>query len=406
MPLDVRTITEAEVLAYQTLLESSFGGDPDEEEMASWRGMVEPDRTHAAFDGPTLVGSAAAFTFDMTVPGGPVPAAGVTGVSVATTYRRQGVLTAMMRAQLDAIRERGTEAFATLWASEAPIYPRFGYGVASRRWHVTVAAHDPVLLGAPPRGRVRQVDADENAALAPAVYERARPHRPGMISRPPERWSARLRDLPANRNGASMRRHFVYEVDGEPRGYAWFRTKGDWVDGGPNGTVRVHEVVALDADAHGGLWRALFGVDLMRKVDWDNIPPDDGLFHRLRDPRVIATRVTDGLHVRVVDVPAALTTRRYAAAGRVVLDVVDETGGYAAGRYALDASPDGATCAPTSESPDLTLSAEELGAVYLGDTTLRWLYEAGRVDEHTAGAVDRANAVLAWPRAAWCGEIF
>jgi predicted acetyltransferase len=406
MPLDVRPITEAEVPAMQRLVESSFGGDPDPDEMAAWRPLVEPERTHGAFEGTDLVGTGAVFTFDMTVPGGPVPAAGVTAVGVRPTHRRQGVLTAIMAAQLAAIRERGTESFAALWASEAPIYPRFGYGVAARRWNVTVAAHDPVLLGRPPVGRVRLVDTDEIATLAPPLYDAVRATRPGMISRSPARWTTRLTDLPAYRHGGSTRKHAVYEVGGTPRGYAWYRTKSDWTDGRPDGTVHVVEVVALDADAHGGLWRLLLGLDLMARVRWDNLPPDDALFQRLRDPRVVKVNVTDGLHVRVLDVPMALTTRSYAGSGNVVLEVVDETGGWAAGRWALDATPDGATCTATTASADLTLSAEELGAAYLGDTTLRSMSDAGRVDEHVPGAADRASALLAWPRAAWCPEIF
>jgi predicted acetyltransferase len=406
MPVDVRTITEPEVGEFQTQLDSAFGGDPEPEELACWRPLVETDRTIGAYDDGRMVGTAAVFTFDMTVPGGPRPCAGVTGVSVRPTHRRQGALTALMRHQLGSVAERGTEAFASLWASEASIYGRFGYGVASRRWGVTLGAHDPSLLGGPPAGRTRLVDLDEMAVLAPPVYDAFRLDRPGMISRSPARWTTRLADLPGHRHGASSQRLAVYERDGEPRGYAWYRTKGDWSDGRPNGSVRIKEVVGLDADAHGGLWRFLLGVDLMTSVVSDNLPADDPLFFRLADPRLVKVSVSDGLYVRLLDVPAALTTRAYDRSGSFVVEVVDAFGGWAAGRYALDATPDGATCAATTASADLTLSAAELGAVYLGDTPLRTLYEAGRVDEHTPGAVERASLLLAWPRAAWCPEIF
>jgi predicted acetyltransferase len=406
MSLDVHGITEPEVGEFQTQLDSAFGGDPDPLEVAAWRPLVETERTIGAYDEGRMVGTAAVFTFDMTVPGGPVPCAGVTGVSVRPTHRRQGALTALMRHQLASIVERGTEAFASLWASEASIYGRFGYGVASRRWGVTVAAHDPAWLGRAPEGRMRLVDEPEMAAAAPAVYDGARLDRPGMISRSAERWRTRLCDMPTHRQGASSQKLAVYERDGEPRGYAWFRTKGDWADGRPCGGVRVKEAVALDPDAHGAVWRFLLGVDLMTSVTAENVPGDDPVFFRLLDPRLAKVTVTDGLYVRVLDVPKALTTRAYDRSGSVVVEVVDGFDGWAAGRYALDATPDGAHCEATSESADLTMSATELGAVYLGDTPLRTLYGAGRVDEHTAGAVDRASRLFAWPRAAWCPEIF
>ncbi|HEU0130524.1 MAG TPA: GNAT family N-acetyltransferase [Mycobacteriales bacterium] len=401
MPVEVRTITEPEIPALQHQVETAFGADPDPDELAAWRPLIEPDRTLGAFDGGDLVGTAAAFTFDMTVPGGPVPAAGVTGVGVRATHRRQGILTALMRRQLADV----PEAFATLWASEQAIYGRYGYGVASRRLHTTIQAHDPPLLGPPPAGRVRLVDLPEMAALAPPLYDAVRGDRPGMVSRSPRRWSTRLSDLPNHRAGASAQRNAVYERDGEPRGYAWYRLKADWADTRPNGAVRVKEVVALDADAHVGLWRYLLGIDLMRSVTWDVMPVDDPVPHRLADQRLARMVVGDGLHVRPLDVPRLLAGRAYLGSGRVVLDVVDDAG-YAAGRYALDASPDGATCERTTQSADLALSAVELGAVYLGDTPLRTLHEAGRVDEHTPGAVVRASRLLAWDRPAWCAEIF
>jgi predicted acetyltransferase len=405
VPVDVRTITAAEVPAFQHLIESSFGGDPDPEELATWRPLVEPDRTLLGWDGGSPVGCAAAFTLDMTVPGGPVPAAGVTGVAVLPTHRRQGLLRTMMRRLLDDARDRG-EAFASLWASEATIYGRFGYGVAGRRWAVTVEASDPPLLGRAPAGRVRFADAAEVRTLAPALHDAARAERPGMISRSPARWDARLSDLPGQRGGASALRLVVHEAaDGRATGYAMYRTKGEWEDGRPRGAVRVKEVVALDTDAHGGLWRFLLGVDLMTSVGYDNLPADDALFTRLPDPRAAKVGVSDGLYVRLLDLPAALSARAYATAGTVTVEVVDGDG-YAGGRWTLDASPDGATCVATTASPDLTLGVRELGAAYLGDTTLLSLYDAGRVDEHTPGAALAASRLLVWHRAAWCPEVF
>jgi len=75
--MDVRTLSEDEVPAFQGLVEDVFGGDPEPEEAALWRPLLELDRTHLAWDGAFAAGCAAVFTFDMTVPGGPRPAAGV-----------------------------------------------------------------------------------------------------------------------------------------------------------------------------------------------------------------------------------------------------------------------------------------------------------------------------------------
>src|SRR5438132_12088929 len=99
-----------------------FGFDNTAEDAERFAQWIEVERMHAAFDGGGIVGGAGALTFNVSVPGGAsVPASGVTVVGVLPSHRRRGVLTAMMRAQLEDCRARG-DALAYLWASEAPIY--------------------------------------------------------------------------------------------------------------------------------------------------------------------------------------------------------------------------------------------------------------------------------------------
>ena len=112
-----------------------FGWVPSEEEVERFSQALPVERMHAAFDGKEIVGGAGVFPFEMTVPGGPVQCAGVTVVGVLPTHRRRGLLSRMMRAQIDDVHERG-EPFAVLWASEATIYGRFGYGLASMTYEI------------------------------------------------------------------------------------------------------------------------------------------------------------------------------------------------------------------------------------------------------------------------------
>ena len=107
---------------------------------------------HTAWDGDRIVGGAGAFTYQLSVPGGSVPAGGVTVVGVLPTHRRRGVLRSLMKAQLEDCRARG-ESAAYLWASEATIYGRFGYGLASRIGEMTLA-RDRAAFAVPftPRG--------------------------------------------------------------------------------------------------------------------------------------------------------------------------------------------------------------------------------------------------------------
>jgi len=128
---------EFEVRPYQGSLKAwfdtvniSFGHRVVEEDLPMMEAYTELDRALAAYAGDRIVGTAGIFSFELTIPGGRVPAAGVTMVGVHPTHRRRGILTAMMRTKLEAIRERG-EPLAILWASEGGIYGRFGYGLAS-----------------------------------------------------------------------------------------------------------------------------------------------------------------------------------------------------------------------------------------------------------------------------------
>src|SRR6476619_214736 len=102
MTTDVRVLRQADWDEWYENLLRAFGGVAESsEERELWSELTEYDRSLGVRDGKDWVGTAGAFSFRVTVPGGAaVPAAGVTMVSVAATHRRRGVLTAMMRRQL------------------------------------------------------------------------------------------------------------------------------------------------------------------------------------------------------------------------------------------------------------------------------------------------------------------
>src|SRR5438874_12305279 len=182
----------------------AFGASlPTDEELAASREITEFDRTLAFFDGPEIVATAGIFSYELTVPGGLLPCAGVTRVSVLSTHRRRGLLTAMMRRQLDDIHERG-EPLAALYASEAPIYGRFGYGLATYQASVEVQrAHAAFARAVPSSGRLSMVDVPTAVSAVIRVWEQTRRKQPGMLALD-ERWMrVELADLELYREGAS-----------------------------------------------------------------------------------------------------------------------------------------------------------------------------------------------------------
>ncbi|MGZ4626640.1 MAG: GNAT family N-acetyltransferase, partial [Kineosporiaceae bacterium] len=248
-PYPIRALTDDDWPDLVDVDSNAFGNTFAPELLETERELHEAGRTIGAFDGSTLAGIATAYSFDLTVPGAVVLAAGVSWVGVLPTHRRRGVLRGLMTHQLYDVRARGREALAILWASEPQIYGRFGYGMASRALSLTVP-RDPGALRADapedPTLRLRLVPA-EDWKLTADVYDAAARTRPGMLGRD-ERWHQRAaRDLPALREGRSALRCIVAEDDRGIRGYARYATKPDWAPGRPQGTVHLREVVTLDA---------------------------------------------------------------------------------------------------------------------------------------------------------------
>lgn len=408
MTYDLRPVTEEEWPAFVRAVSAAFGSHPSDEEYDEWRAVFEIDRTLAAFEGDRIVGNAGAYSLELTLPGeGSVKMAGVTTVGVRSTHRRKGILTAMMRTQLEDVRERG-EPLAGLYASESVIYGRFGYGLASSQIGIEIETDRSAFRAPLPEGRVDIVDADAAAKVLPDIHDRARRQTVGDINRTAPWWDNYFKDKEKDRGGASARFYVVHESEaGQPDGYWAYRVKGDWPHGLPGATLIIDDWAVTSDAAYANLWRQLLDVDLVAKVSSWKRPVDEPLRFLLADARRMrVTAMTEELWLRPIDVPACLTARTYRTDGRIVLEVVDDFMGFSGGRFALDAATGGATCTPTDEAADLTLGVAELGAIYLGGTNASVLARAGRIDEHAAGALQRADVLFGTDRAPYCRTNF
>lgn len=380
-----------------------FGGTPTPEDMERWTRTVRVERMHAAREDGTIVAGAGAFEFELTVPGGTVPAAGVTVVGVLPTHRRRGILRAMMRAQLDDVRERG-EPVAYLWASEETIYGRFGYGMASLCGEIDLPKGSSGFAREhTSRGRIRMVGEEEAYLPFSEIYDRVRRVTPGMFSRTEDWWRARrLADPESQRRGGGVLNRVLLTFDGRPEGYATYRMNQSMEAGVSTGFVSVIEAMGATGDATREIWRFLLDIDWCARAKASLLPVDHPLFLLLARPRLMKYRVSDGLWLRLVDVRAALAARRIASGDPVVLEVADPFCPWNEGRYRIaDGSVD-----RTSHEPDLSLEVGALGSVYLGGFTFTELARAGRIGEIRPGAAARADALFPRDRAPWCPEIF
>ncbi|MGA5097950.1 GNAT family N-acetyltransferase [Streptomyces lavendulocolor] len=405
MTTELRVLRAAEWDHWYGQLEVAFGAVPEApQERELWRALTECERSIGVWDGGVCVGTAGAFSFRLSVPGGggPVPVAGVTMVGVVPTHRRRGILTSMMRRQLDDVFARG-EPLAVLTASEPVIYGRFGYGIATRQMRARIDT-DRVRLSVP-RGTddvaLRLVAPADASAACEAVYARLVPRRPGMLARRPGWERLPLLDPPGTRDGASPLQCVLAERDGEAVGFALYSTRPEWEPAGPKGTVRLRHMGALDPAAYAAVWRFLCEIDLTSSVQVQNRPVDDPWQHLVSDVRRCELRVQDGLHVRLVDLPAALEARAYRAPVDVVLEVDDAFCPWNTGRWRLSGDPKGAVCSRTDDAADLALSVRELGAAYLGGVSLASLAGAGLVRELRQGALAEASLAFGSAVAPW-----
>jgi predicted acetyltransferase len=398
-PDDVRQFLETGSTAFQVELRSE---DAERDER-----VLERERMFAAYDGDLLVGTAADIALTLTVPGAELPAAGVTLVGVLPTHRRRGILNQLMRTELDEIARRG-EPLAILWASEAPIYGRYGYGMATVRMAIEADRDRMRFRGDPaPVGQVRLVNEEEAARIVPPIYERVRRETPGMFARSEAWWREyRLPDPEHYRHGAGPRYFAVLDLNGADEAYARYRVKDDWQEGVTASTLRVIEAVATSPVAHRELWRYLFGVDLVHKIESWLLPVDNPLFLLVTEPRRLRPRPGDGLWLRIVDVQRALSARTYAADGALSLELADAFLPENAGVWRLEVSGGEARVSRSDSEPELRLDVADLGSAYLGGFTFAELARALRVDELAEGAVERADDLFRTRSAPWCPEIF
>ena len=408
MDYPIRAITADEAQKFFASNAIGFGHDPRPVEgIESTLKYADLSRSISVWDANQVCGTAGTWTFEMTVPGGFVPCGGLTWVSVLPSHRRKGILTAMMRYQLDQVRDWG-ESIAALWASESVIYGRFGYGMAAEGVEFSIERTRTQLRHAPAfSGRTRYVERAEALEKFPDIWDAVRPTFPGMHNRTPGWWEHRvLRDPPwPTPPGYSSWMNVLYEEGGKPLGYARYRVKEDYHQGNANSTLEVNGLFAMSDAAYSALWQHIFGVDLIGSITGLWRPIDEPLYAMLSDPRRLIRRPSDTLWVRIVDTPRALAARKYATSGELVIELRDEFCPWNAGRYALRGGPDGADCSPTTKTADLTMTVHDLGALYLGGTRANVLARAGRI-EGSREAVARADAMFAWNPLPWAPEVW
>ena len=401
MALEIRPITDDEVLAFRATLLNAFGSDADVDPGGDdqQRALVAPGQAWAAFDDHTMVGTAATYNLEISVPGGgALPMAGLTMVCVRPSHRRRGLLRQLIQRHFDDARERRVPV-SGLWASEASIYGRFGYGLAAFCEAYDIANAHTLRVADRAFDDLEWIDEPRAREVLPPIYARAIANRPGALRRTDVWWrERRFLETAWARGGASKRRNIIARRGSELVGYVQFRQRGKFTAGQPDGQVEIVELIGLDARAEATLWKLALAVDLFPTVTWWNAPADDPLPWLVDDFRRIKRRRGDNLWLRIEDVPATLERRTYAADGVLHIAAGDST-------FELAVEAGRARCTPSKRAADLTCSMQALATLFLGCTTATQLARAERVRGERAALV-RADQMFATELAPWCPEVF
>lgn len=369
--------------------------------------VFEPERSYVVRRGTELCATLAVYSLSMTLPGGPQPVAGIGYVTVSPAHRRRGLMRAMIQRTLTDLHEAGAEPLAMLNSTEVPLYGRFGFGPASRHLQLTIGRSAQALTSPPEPNLAPSFHAAPDCFDAIArIYRAASAERPGLFARNAA-WQRRAMLDPAEDRGSASPLRCLLLADGDgPRAYALYAVQPGWHDGSAAHVVQVRELFAADPAAYREIWRVLLDLDLTASVVASRRPLDDPLLALLTDARAAVPVVQDELSVRVVDLPAALTRRTYAAEVNTVLEIADPLCPWNAGRWRLDAGPDGASCVRDRAAADLSMSVRELGSTMLGDAPLVQSAAAGLVAEHTPGAAAALARALTHDRAPFCAMVF
>ncbi len=409
--IDIRTIRDDELEGFIRTSANGFLERPDVAKIAETaRPIWDLARHHVAFDGARMCGTLRSWASELTVPGGAqLPATCISGVSVLPTHRRRGILRRFVAAEHAAARDRG-EVISALYASEYPIYGRFGYGLATRQATLTLStrqtgfhgdplADDAIEFGVP-------TEADRDAVRS--VFDAWRRRQPGELQRRDHTWDFDLGLRPSGwgddwKGFIAIHR----DADGQPDGYARYSVDGRWSDDQPSNIIKLDELHALSEPVTLDLWRFLASTDWVTSVVAERRSPTDRLRWALRNARALAySGLHDALWVRLLDVPRALAARSYDGVGRMVVDVLDDED---RARVALEVGPGGAACTTTDARPDVTVGIAALGAAYLGGSLLRDAALALGPDgavEHRDGALAELEGWLRTPTEPWCSTFF
>ena len=335
-----------------------------------------------------------------------LPVHQITAVTVRPSHRRRGLLRAMMGSDLAQAKAAGIP-IAALTASEATIYGRFGFGVATDSSNIEVTVKgglEFIVSAAASQGVVEIADVGVVRDLHNEIFARVHATTYGSIGRQ-DMYRLSASGEPTYGRSEPMkniRAALHYDDSGAVDGYVTYRPRQEKA----RSSVDIVDFLAVNDAAYLALWNYLGSLDLIDVIIWDSAPVVDPLEWAMAAKRLYKRTVTeDHLWLRILDTPGALAAREYPADGTLTIHVGDPLG-HASGIFKIAVVHGKATVTRCPEDgsveSELSMGVSELSSLYLGGVSARTLQKAGRIREDSPRAVARFDAMFAAAEAPHC----
>ena len=327
-----------------------------------------------------------------------VPVMAINTVAVRPTHRRRGLMRMMMDHHLRRARAEGF-TLAALSASEATIYGRFGFGVASRcvEWEIDTQrfAIRPEVAIAPGSLEFANPPLDENiferlSAAHQAAHRGAFSPLGMHLAKADGTW-----DFDEQGPSKKLRYLLHFDASGAPDGFAEFK-HGSFVSKyseSPAPTA-VLSVCSSSPEVERALWQGLASFDLVEKLTYESAGLDDPLPGSLIDPWAIKQNaIRDGIWLRILDLEKAVADRGFESDGHVVIKVADSMG-FCEGTWCIAVREGQGEAVRTSLSPAVELGVDSLARLWFGDVTAVQLARSGLI-HGSPGSVQKLSRLFA-----------
>jgi predicted acetyltransferase len=364
------------------VLALAFGGGADEGREyydPEKRPRLDPDLVYVAeVDGEPRA-TATVLPLESFVDGRPVPMGGVAAVATHPAYRRRKLAGGLMRAILDAMRERGIH-LSMLDPFEHAFYRAYGWELANDAVLYTLK---PLQLARCDEQRDVRGYREEDLPRLRELHDRRGAAHQLCVRRDEKYWSKLLSE--------DGREAAVYAPDGEVRGYALYRHK-EWPEGRePQRTLYLEEVVWSTPASYRALLSFAGSYDPGEFDVRHYTSPGERLHPYLRSAHVKAELQPDNM-LRLVDVAGALRLLKRPAESPLVLEVSDDGVPKNAGEYTLGEA--GEVVRGSEAAERVALDVRQLAQLYAGYLSAGQLHRSGLLNPGSRRALELLDGLF------------